>query len=106
MIVIQPKIHDRNTLEFKVGYKASDGAVYNDFEMNTWIYIPETLDVNRHTYLKENFYRDMLSYIRLITPFYPLRELATTECLPYRRLSEACLSLSQQPKEPMYKMQV
>ena len=99
MIVIQPKIHDRNTLEFKVGYKASDGAVYNDFEMNTWIYIPETLDVNRHTYLKENFYRDMLSYIRLITPFYPLRELATTECLPYRRLSEACLSLSQQPKE-------
>lgn len=99
MIDIQPKIHDRNTLEFKVGYKASDGAVYNDFEMNTWIYIPETLDINRHTYQKENFYRDILSYIRLITPFYPLRELASTSSLPYRRLSEACMSLSQQPKE-------
>ena len=33
MIDILPKIHDRNTLEFKVGYKAPDGTVYHDFEM-------------------------------------------------------------------------
>ena len=99
MIDIQPKIHDRNTLEFKVGYKASNGATYNDFEMNTWIYIPETLGVNRHTYLKENFYRDMLSYIRLITPFYHLDELASTTCLPYRRLSDVCMALHRQPDE-------
>lgn len=97
MIDILPKIHDRTTLEFKVGYKATVGTHSNDFEMNTWIYIPETLDVNRHTYLKENFYRDILSYIRLITPFYPLSELASSNCLPYRRLSETCLSLSAKP---------
>ena len=40
MIDILPKIHDRNTLEFKVGYKAPDGTAYHDFEMNTWIFIP------------------------------------------------------------------
>ncbi len=99
MIDILPKIHDRNTLEFKVGYRAPDGTVYNDFEMNTWIYIPETLDINKHTYFKENFYRDILSYIRLKTPFYPLNELASTQCLPYIRLSEVCLNLSKHPTE-------
>lgn len=99
MIDILPKIHDRNTLEFKVGYKAPDGTAYHDFEMNTWVFIPEALDVNKHTYLKDNFYRDILSYIRLITPYYPLEELASTTCLPYQRLSDACLSLSPQPSE-------
>ena len=99
MIDILPKIHDRNTLEFKVGYKAPDGTAYHDFEMNTWVFIPEALDVNKHTYLKDNFYRDILSYIRLITPYYQLEELASTACLPYQRLSNACLSLSPQPSE-------
>ncbi|MBR1462922.1 MAG: hypothetical protein IJ604_06020 [Prevotella sp.] len=96
MIDILPKIHDRNTLELKVGYKAPDGTAYHDFEMNTWIFIPETLDVNKHTYLKDTFYRDILSYIRLITPLYQLEELASTTCLPYQRLSEACLSLDKE----------
>ena len=99
MIDILPKIHDRNTLEFKVGYKAPDGTAYHDFEMNTWVFIPEALDVNKHTYQKENFYRDILSYIRLITPYYQLEELASTTCLPYQRLSDVCLSLSPQPSE-------
>ena len=94
MIDILPKIHDRTTLEFKVGYKATGGASSNDFEMNTWIYIPETLDVNRHTYPKENFYRDILSYIRLITPYYPLSELASTTSLPYQRLSQVCTGIA------------
>ena len=43
MISIKPKIHDSNTLEFKVGYLPGEGATYNDFYMNTWIYIPEVL---------------------------------------------------------------
>ncbi len=94
MISIQPKIHDQQTLEFKVGYIASKGTAYNSFEMNTWIYIPETLDVNRHTYPKESFYRDVLSYVRLITPDYPLSELSSKSALPFVRLSKACESVS------------
>ena len=90
MIDIKPKIHDSNTLEFKVGYKPNDGATYNDFYMNTWIFIPEVLDVNRHTYSKETFYNDTLSYLRLITPSYRLRELTDVHSLPYTRLQQAC----------------
>ena len=90
MIQIKPKIHDSNTLEFKVGYKPNDGATYNDFYMNTWIFIPEVLDVNRHTYSKDTFYNDTLSYLRLITPNYRLRELTDVHSLPFTRLQDAC----------------
>ena len=58
MINIKPKIHDSNTLEFKVGFLPNDGKTYDDFYMNTWIFIPERLDVNKHTYSKDTFYCD------------------------------------------------
>ena len=90
MISIKPKIHDSNTLEFKVGFVPNDGATYNDFYMNTWIFIPEVLDVNRHTYSKDTFYNDTISYLRLITPRYELRELTDQHSLPFTRLQQAC----------------
>lgn len=89
MIEIHPKIHDRNTLEFKVGYIAKSNGAHNEFHMNTWIYIPEVLDINRHTYQKDNFYRDTRSNLRLITPQYRLKDLTSTDVLPYKQLQEA-----------------
>ena len=99
MISIKPKIHDSNTLEFKVGYLPGEGAAYNDFYMNTWIYIPEVLDVNRHTYSKDTFYCDTLSHLRLITPNYQLRELTDEHSLPFTRIKLACLDPVNDNKE-------
>jgi len=90
MINIKPKIHDSNTLEFKVGFLPNDGKTYDDFYINTWIFIPERLDVNRHTYSKDTFYCDTISYLRLITPYYELRELTDEHSLPFKRIKHAC----------------
>ena len=90
MINIKPKIHDSNTLEFKVGFLPNDGKTYDDFYMNTWIFIPERLDVNKHTYSKDSFYCDTISYLRLITPRYELRELTDEHSLPFIRIKKAC----------------
>lgn len=90
MIDIKPKIHDSNTLEFKVGFLPNDGKTYDDFYMNTWIFIPEVLDVNKHTYSKDTFYCDTTSYLRLITPRYELLELTDKNSLPYTRLKQVC----------------
>lgn len=73
MIDLQTKIHDKFTLEFKVGFrtKATKEQVLfdrNDFVLNTWIFIPNSLDVNPSTYSKEQFFRDIRSELRLITP--------------------------------------
>ncbi len=97
MIGINCKVHDRITLEFKIGYQVPEGTEFTDFEMSTWIYIPEALDVNRHTYPRESFYRDMLSYMRLITPVYPLEMLAHSAELPYQLLEKACKTIVAQP---------
>ena len=90
MIDIQTKIHDKFTLEFKVGFIAKKNQNIlnvNDFVMNTWIFVPNSLDINKSKYSKENFYRDIKSGVRLITPSYLLHDLANDDTLlPYQLL--------------------
>lgn len=96
MIEIHAKIHDQNTLEFKVGYVAKRKDTMSCFDMNTWIFIPDSLDINAKTYLKTNFYRDVRSYVRLITPTYLLRDLTQPDNLPYQLLKQACQATTSQ----------
>ncbi|MGP1447435.1 MAG: hypothetical protein ACTTKO_07950 [Candidatus Limimorpha sp.] len=94
MIDLQAKIHDKFTLEFKVGFRTKttkEQVLFdsNDFVLNTWIFIPNSLDVNPSTYNKEQFFRDIKSDLRLITPPYPLHQLANDdELLPYVSLRD------------------
>ena len=84
MIDLQTKIHDKFTLEFKVGFitkKNQNILKVNDFVMNTWIFVPNSLDINKSKYSKENFYRDIKSGVRLITPSYKLHDLANDDTL-------------------------
>lgn len=92
MIDLSTKIHDKFTLEFKVGFnteKAAKPMKYSDFVMNAWIFVPNSLDINATKYSKENFYRDLKSDVRLITPEYDLHDLANDEqLLPNQTLNE------------------
>ena len=90
MIHIKPKIHDSNTLEYKVGFMPNDGKNHDNFYITTWIFIPEVLDVNRHTYDKATFYNDTTSHLRLITPKYELSQLIDPHSLPFTRIKQAC----------------
>lgn len=92
MIDLSTKIHDKFTLEFKVGFnteKADKQMKFSDFVMNAWIFVPNSLDINATKYSKENFYRDLKSDVRLITPEYDLHDLANDEqLLPNQTLNE------------------
>ena len=84
MIELATKIHDKFTLEFKVGFNTDEAVKpmkYSDFVMNTWIFVPNSLDINATKYSKEDFYRDLKSDQRLITPDYALHDLANNEQL-------------------------
>ena len=91
MIELNTKIHDKFTLEFKVGFnteKMLKPMKFSDFVMNTWIFVPNSLDINASKYSKDNFYRDLKSDVRLITPDYRLHDLANDELLlPNQTLS-------------------
>ena len=91
MIDLSTKIHDKFTLEFKVGFnteQANKPAKFRDYVMNTWIFVPNSLDINAAKYSKDDFYRDLKSGVRLITPAYELHELANNnELLPSKALT-------------------
>lgn len=89
MIDIQVRVHDRFSVEFKIGYVVRKDLKVNDFMMNTWIFVPNSLDINPFTYSKNQFYRDVKSNIRLITPIYELSEVADSQSLPFMFLEGA-----------------
>ena len=89
MIDIKAKKHDRFTVEFKLGYNINQNIVQSDFIVNTWIFVPHSLDVNPSTYSKERFYRDILSHIRLITPVFLLNEIVEGDAVPLAYLENS-----------------
>ncbi len=89
MIDVQVRIHDRFVVEFKIGYVAPKDKPHSDFMLNMWMFVPNNLDINQDTYTKEQFYRDVKSNIRLITPIYSLKEVADENALPFQFLKVA-----------------
>ena len=89
MIDEHVKVHDKFSIEFKVRFIAQKDKKVNDFSMNIWMFIPNSLDINRFTYGKTNFYRDLKSNIRQITPVYKLSEIIEGEKSPYNLLRKS-----------------
>jgi hypothetical protein len=97
MIEERVKIHDQFSLEFKIGFTAQKNQDENNFSMNMWIFIPNSLYINQYTYSKTDFYRDLQSNIRLITPIYLLRNIVNPKELPFRLLEEAFIKVADNP---------
>jgi len=97
MIEIQTRIHDKFSLELKLGFVSQPPPGEGDFAVNTWIFVPNSLDINRQTYDKQAFYRDMKSNIRLITPVYLLRDLASRHREPFSHLEASFRHLASSP---------
>jgi len=97
MIERNVKIHDRFSLELKFGYSTRRKQKVSLFEVNTWIFIPNSLDINRQTYTSSDFYKDLKSNIRLITPEFLLRDIADRAKSPFVYLKESFVNLAGSP---------
>ena len=86
MIEIQTKIHDKFSVEFKVGFSGREDAKMDYFDVNSWIFIPNGLYINKNTYSKDRFYTDMKSNIRLITPSFSLRQMVEGDGAPIQHV--------------------
>ena len=89
MIDEQVKQHDKYSAEIKVGFGARKKVRINEFSFNIWLFIPNSLDINRFNYSKTDFYRDLRTNIRLITPVYPLREIIWADNSPLKYIEKA-----------------
>lgn len=92
--------HDKFSIEFKIGFYTSNKPVNeNKFKINSWVFIPNGLDINRYTYTKQQFYSDIKSNVRLITPIYTLDEILQEDKGPFPRLRKAIDRLLEDPSE-------
>jgi hypothetical protein len=91
------KIHDKFSVEIKLGFNARRKQKISDFAVNTWIFIPNSLDINRMTYQKSDFYRDLKSNIRLITPSYLLRDIADNDKEPFVLMEKSFQDMASDP---------
>ena len=97
MIDIKVRIHDRFSIEFKVGFVVRRKLKENDFAINTWIFVPNSIDINPMTYTKQQFYRDVKSNVRLITPKFLLREIVSGNAIPLTNLEKAMTAMANEP---------
>lgn len=97
MIDENVKIHDKFSVEIKLGYGTKRSRKINDYSINTWFFVPYSLDINRYTYKKDDFYSDLKTNIRLTTPVYLLREIAEGKESPFNFLEKALTNLSVKP---------
>ena len=98
MINITTKIHDQFSIEFKVGFEGSEHDAESNFKVNSWIFVPNNLGINASTYSKEQFYRDVKSNIRLITPNFTLAEMVSGEKSPLALLQQVVDRHQAQPE--------
>jgi hypothetical protein len=89
MISIQAKKHDDFSVEFKFGFNTKEDGVKDNYSVNAWMSVPNSLDINPENYGKKQFYRDIKSNVRLITPVYLLREIAQDTSQPLVSLKAA-----------------
>ena len=89
MISIQAKKHDDFSVEFKFGFNTIEDGVKDNYSVNAWMFVPNSLDINPENYGKKQFYRDIKSNVRLITPVYLLREIAQDTSQPLVSLKAA-----------------
>ena len=62
-----------------------------------WIFVTNSLDINPSTYSKANFYRDVKSNVRLITPRYLMRDIANGKESPAERVRQAMTHMASDP---------
>ncbi|MEG0500205.1 MAG: hypothetical protein RR550_03670, partial [Rikenellaceae bacterium] len=94
MIEIHKSVHDNFTVEFKIGYNVDSDSTVNTFSVKTWIFMPNSLAINRQTYPGELFYRDLKVNTRLITPTFLLGEIAEQDSIPINNLRETLMLLA------------
>lgn len=96
MIHINVKKHSKLSIEFKTSIsidKEDKKKKKNEFMMNTWFFIPNSININSDNYHKEDFYRDVRTNLRLITPVFTLDEIASLKSIPFSKLYKATNAL-------------
>lgn len=86
-------IHDAFRLEWKFNYNfLKDNKNVTKYRIQTWFSIPRSLGILEDTYNKEKFYNDLQHYLRLKTPYVPLKDFLSSNDNIFNEWKKAVLS--------------
>lgn len=83
------QIHDKYQFEIKLGYPFTGDEGAKIYDVETYLFFPNNLDINRHTYTRKDFYNGIQAYVRLQTPVVLLRNMASGADSPLEKLDKA-----------------
>ncbi|MFN8459970.1 MAG: hypothetical protein U0401_35860 [Anaerolineae bacterium] len=85
------KLHDRYQIEIKLDYELLAGKKTH-YQIATYIFIPQSLGITKHTYNKSEFYKDIQNYIRLKTPNLILRDFVENSTSPLQAIERITIT--------------
>lgn len=96
MIKVRARVHDKFSIEFKVWFQDLKNPKHlkieeNIYKIDSWIFVPGSLDINSLTYSREQFYSDIKNYYRTITPVFNLSAICKKS--PYNNLLSSAKNL-------------
>ncbi len=95
MIEEEIRIRDRFQFEIKLNYRLNQDKPKTQYQIDAYIFIPQSLRVNHTTYPKNTFYQDLQSYIRFKTPSLSLSDIACKDNGPLFDLEESISGLTE-----------
>ncbi|MDX1523240.1 MAG: hypothetical protein R3264_16565 [Anaerolineae bacterium] len=98
------KIHDNYQIEIKLDYELSESKKTR-YRISTYLFLPQSLGIDKYSYSKTDFYRDIQSYIRLKTPPLILRDFVDNSNSPICKI-EAITRTENWTTDPKRKGQV
>jgi len=99
MIKEKIKIHGGESFEIDLGYSYNNNERSSTYDIDTYIYTPRSLDINKSTYSKDDFFQDLKTNIRFLTPEYNLNELVAGEDSAYNKLFKSINNYLSKPNK-------
>jgi hypothetical protein len=101
-LALQHEVRDKHQLELRFNYALGGGAGDQRYVVDTYLFIPKNVGLNRTNYTREEFYADVTALLRLDAAPMPLRDLADRTCTtsPLRALYRTLDELRTSPRPP------
>jgi len=106
MIKTDVRVHDNFHIEFKLNYNFNDIKGKKKYDMDMFFFIPESLNINKETYRKSDFYNDKQSYFRFMTPRFEIMQISDKPLINLEKSIDKLLNENTRKNKKNYIFQV
>lgn len=92
-------LHDEHQFEVKLGYPLKRTQKETSYHLSLYLFTPYTLGIKPPNYTKEDFYRDLHTYVRFKTPQYSLSQIHLGENCFFSQLGNRIAKLVHNPSD-------